>query len=254
MIRRDSENGWIIFTQHDHARLAGDIMKFWGNSRFSSINPFEKVMYAVNNHDYGWIDWDALPKISNENQYPANFMEMNDEEQRRIWIKSFESSFHRQGYSSALIALHFSKLNDNSIRNGHDAGDSLEFQEKTKSIITSVFGADYTSLKDNELSREVMTNLKFLQIGDIISLALCHGWRSNVLKDVPLSYNSGTVDITLQSSDGFKYEISPNPFSKKDLSVSIYGKRLLQKTFDSDEALRSALSRSQTEKFYFTIK
>ncbi len=254
MIRRDLEKGWVVFHQHDHARLAGDVMKFWGNEHFSSIRPFEEVMYAVNNHDLGWIEWDTYPKTDKKNRYPANFMEMNDEEQKRIWIKSFENGFHSHGYSSALIALHFSKLNESSTCTDRDEGSSLELQKKTKDIIASIFGAEYNSLKDNELSPEVMTNLKFLQIGDIISLALCHGWRSSVLKDVPSDYEDGMVDITLRSADGFKYRIDPNPFSVKKLNVSIYGKRLLRKTFDSDDVLRTALSRSQLEKFYFTIE
>lgn len=254
MIRRDSEKGWIVFQQHDHARLAGDVMKFWGNDYFSHIKPFEEVMYAVNNHDLGWIEWDTYPKIDKKNRYPANFMEMNDEEQKKIWIKSFENGFHSHGYSSALIALHFSKLNESANGTNCNEGGSLELRKKTKNIIASIFGAEYNSLKDNGLSPEVMINLKFLQIGDIISLALCHGWRSSVLKDVPSDYEDGTVDITLQSADGFKYKITPNPFSIKKLNVSICGKRLLRKTFASDDALRSALSKSQLEKFYFTIE
>ncbi|MGI9534389.1 MAG: DUF3891 family protein [Thermodesulfobacteriota bacterium] len=254
MIRRELTNGWILFTQDDHANLAGDIMNFWGNNQFLSIKPFEEVIFAIRNHDIGWLDWDNRPKINKENNYPANFMEMNSEEQKRIWSKSFEKDLDEHCYSSALIALHFSKLNEKSILDNPGDTQSQEMQKKINKLIESVFDIYYNSLKDNELNPETMTNLKFVQIGDIISLALCHGWLSTELKDVPLDYENNTVDIKLISEDGFNYKIDPNPFSLKKLSASINGKRLLKKKFDNDDELRSSLSKSQLEKFYFNIE
>lgn len=249
MIRRKSQSGWILFTQNDHAKLAGDIMNFWGNDRFSSIKPFEKVIHAINNHDSGWINWDNKPKISTQNHYPVNFMEMNSDEQKEIWINSFEDISDGKGYSSALIALHFCSLNEKSTCNSPS-----ELNKKTRDLVTSVFGVGYNSLKDNDLPLVVKTNLKFLQIGDIISLALCHGWVSNELRNVPINYEDSTKNITLKSTDGFKYRIYPNPFSVKKLDVSIMGKRLLKKKFDNDDNLRASLKKSQLERFYFTIE
>ena len=254
MIRRELKRGWILFTQNDHARLAGDIMNFWGNKRFSSINPFEEVMYSISNHDCGWIDWDNNPGINKKNGYPANFMEMETEVQKEIWTKSFEYGLDEHSYSSALIALHFSKLNEKSISNNPDDTDALELQKKINSLVSSVLDIRYNSLTDNELTLETMTNLKHVQIGDIISLALCHGWKSTELLETPLDYENNTVDIKLISNDGFNYKIDPYPFSEGKLNISINGKRLLKKKFDNDEDLRSSLNKAQVEKFYFTIE
>ena len=181
-------------------------------------------------------------------------MEMNAEEQKRIWAKSFENGLQDYSYSSALIALHFSKLNEKSISDNPDDTESLELQKKINSLVSSVFGINYNSLKDSELSTETMTNLKFVQIGDIISLALCHGWRSSELLDVPLDYENNSVDLKLNSNDGFNYKIDPNPFSVKKIDVSIYGRRVLKKEFKNDDELRSLIGKSQLEKFYFTIE
>ena len=244
----------ILFTQNDHARLAGDIMNFWGNSRFSSITPFEEVIHAITNHDCGWIDWDNRPRINKENRYPANFMEMETEVQKEIWTKSFEYGLDEHSYSSALIALHFSKLNEKSILNHPDDIEALELQKKINNLISSILDVRYNSLTDNDLTGDTMTNLKFLQIGDILSLALCNGWKSTELLEAPIDYENNTIDISLTSNDGFNYKIDPNPFSVEKVNVSINGRRLLKKKFENDEYLRSSLSKAQVEKFYLTIE
>jgi len=254
MIRRELKNGWVLFTQNDHAVLAGDIMKYWGNNRFSPIERTKDVLYAINNHDSGWIEWDKHPEINMENHYPANFMEMSSEQQSQIWTESFENGFYEHSYSSALIALHFSKLNEKSLSGNPEDHVSLELQKRINSLVASVFDINYNSLKENELSPETMTDLKFVQIGDIISLALCHGWTSSQLIDVPVDYENNTVDIKLVSEDGFNYKIDPNPFSEKKVNVSINGKRILKKKFDNNEQLRSILEKLQLERFYFTIE
>lgn len=254
MIRKELKRGWILFTQNDHARLAGDIMKHWGNEMFSGIEPFGEVMHAIDNHDLGWIAWDNLPKINESSGYPANFMEMHASEQKEIWSDSFENDYKNHSYSSALIALHFSKLNEKSLMNDPEDKDALELQEKINNLIDSVFDINYTSLMDNNLPADVMTNLKFVQIGDIISLALCHGWKSTELLETPVDYEGNTIDMSIKSEDGFRYIIEPNPFSREKLDIDITGRRLLKKMFASDEELRIELSKSQPEKFYFTIE
>ena len=252
MIRRDIERGWILFNQHDHAKLAGEIMNYWGNDDFTPINPKEEVLFAVSNHDSGWIEWDNKPKINKNNKYPMNFMEMYEDEQHDIWVKCFEYFSDNHKYASALIALHFNRFNNISLSKKPGNSSSKKLKNKIESFID-----DMISNLDNEkndINSEILKNLKYVQIGDIISLNLCHGWQSAVLEDIPNYRNSINTDIKLNSADGYNYKISPYPFSKNCLNFKIKGKRLLKKTFNDSKELNRELNKAPFEYFYFTIE
>ena len=103
------------------------------------------------------------------------------------------------------------------------------------------------------LPMDVRINLRFLQVGDIISLALCHGWRSTVIENVPLNYKNDLITLGINSEDGLNYQISPNPFSDKDLRFDIRGKKLHSRKFSSQEELDKAFDNSEDVELTFTI-
>lgn len=253
MIRKETENGWILFAQHDHARLAADIMKFWGNSRFASFNPFEEVLFSIQQHDNGWKEWDSNPRVNPYNKYPMNFMEMSLQDQHDIWGKCFNSFSVTHPYASALIALHFRKFNCKSLSRDPENGTSTKMKNEMESFIPLMLNLDQFD-KEDDLPPDVRINLRFLQIGDIISLTLCHGWESMTLDDVPVNYNNGQKDVELSSTDGSNYRISPNPFSANGLKFKIRGKKIRQKQFEHDNELREMIESTGYEDFHFTIK
>ena len=110
-----------------------------------------------------------------------------------------------------------------------------------------------TSTEEKSLSEEIINNLKFVQIGDIISLALCHGWRSTRIDEIPYSLNSSNTSIMLKSQDGFNYRIFPFPFSKNPITVSIQGKIINKKTFKNNEEFIELFKKSEKTNLKFTI-
>lgn len=253
MIRRDIKGGWILYTQHNHANLAGSIMEYWGNDEFCVITPFDEVIFAIKEHDSGWKEWDKMPRINTENNYPANFMEMHLNEQHEIWTKCFERHSKNHKYSSALIALHFAKFNQKNVSSNPNNSVSVNLKNRINNFVSKMLKMKNIEPDNGNLPDMIKQNLKFVQIGDIISLALCHGWSSSELTKVPVNDDEKVIDIKLETKDGFNYKISPYPFSKINLNFVIRGKRLLKKTFDSNEELRKNLANSQYESFYFTI-
>lgn len=248
MIRREIKGGWVLFNQDDHAKLAGDIMRFWGNQNFSSIKPQKEVLFAIANHDSGWEEWDTNPRINPKTKYPMNFMEMYENEQHEIWIRCFEKYSKEHKYASALTALHFSKFNNKSLSKDPSNGSSVKLKQRINNFVSDMLNSK------NEDKDKILIDLKFVQIGDIISLTLCHGWNSTELTDVPSNYNEKKLNIALNSDDGFNYKVSPYPFSESNLSFSLRGRRLLSKKYKSEEELRNNLAKAPYEIFYFTIK
>jgi hypothetical protein len=251
MIRRDDNDGWILITQYDHAVLSGKIMERWGNETFSSLDPREETLFAIREHDCGWKEWDSFPKIDPENGYPANFMEMKSSDQTAIWRRSFESHSEAHPYASALIALHFARFDRHLLT--RDPADSYA---KSLEIGINRFVSERLDIdvsKPGGMPAGVGINLRLLQVGDIISLALCHGWESREIADVPLDYEGGSTKLVLKSGDGFNFTLSPYPFSGTLPDISVQGLRLGKKNYSDDRELRSALDSAPSVTLDFTI-
>lgn len=254
MIRREYDSGWILIAQYDHAVLAGSIMANWGNERFARPEPFDEVLFAVREHDCGWKNWDSSPKINPENGYPANFMEMEPKEQSEIWGSSYKSHSGGYPYASSLIALHFARFNQKILSREPSNEAANDLRREINEFIVDNLDTGVSGPNLSGIPEEVKVNLRIVQIGDIISLSLCHGWESMKISEAPLNYKGDTVDIKLESGDGFNYAISPYPFSKPLISCRIVGKRLDRKSFASEGELRRSLESARTESLDFTIR
>ena len=252
MIRKETSNGWIIFTQIDHAELAAEIMKYWGNSVFEKFRPWEEVLFAIGEHDCGWSEWDSNPRVNPANNYPMNFMEMNTRDQHLIWNKCFREHSLKHQYASALIAMHFEKFNCKAISKNPYDGESVKLKNEIDNFITELM-VSTKGIFESEAVDNAEVNLKYLQIGDIISLALCHGWESVQINEVPLNYNDMKSELNLNSENGTNYLVNPYPFSQDNIEFKIRGKRLDQKYFSSDEELRILIDQTEYEIFNYTI-
>lgn len=254
MIRREEKEGWFLINQHDHGALSGQIMNYWGNEAFEPPDPRDEVLFAVTEHDNGWREWDSSPKINGQTLYPMNFMEMDFPDQKTIWTSSFRRFSEYHPYASALIALHFRVFNQKVIdkKEGGDQTKKLNFE--MNKFITSSLNLEFSDSGRLRLPRKAEINLRLVQVGDIISLALCHGWLAIDIDEAPLNYKGTTLNLKLKSSDGKNYIINPYPFSEDQLRFQIVGRKLSQKQFTTDDELRRKLNESNSEPFELSIK
>ncbi len=242
MIRREYGRGWFLINQNAHAHLSSAIMSFWGNGNFCSMVPVQEVIKAIREHDCGWEEADSTVSFNPENGLPRSFMEITTAQQFRIWSDCFRMHAAQHPYASVLIALHFAKFNERNISRNPNDDCSISLRRKIRRFVLSNLGISSGAYDDGLplngcLPPDVLVNLKFLQVGDMISLALCHGWESVAIEDVPVNYSGDTREITLVSSDGVNYEISPNPFSRNSLSFSIAGRDLEKRSFSGQREL-----------------
>ncbi|MEW6144833.1 MAG: DUF3891 family protein [Thermodesulfobacteriota bacterium] len=251
MIRRDDAHGWILVTQYDHAVLAGNLMERWGNETFSSPRPRGEVLFAAREHDCGWKEWDSAPRINPENGYPANFMEMESSDQTDIWRRSFESHAEEHPYASALIALHFARFNRKLLSRDPSDRYAKTLESEIYRFVSGKLGIDASGPQN--LTREVKVNLRLLQVGDIISLALCHGWESMEIPDVPVDYGGNSLSLVLKSHNGFDFTLSPYPFSEAPLGLRVEARKLAGKIYADDGDLRKSLASAPFTTLDFTI-
>ena len=254
MIRREKNSGWILIAQHDHSGLSGQVMTHWGNDEFSKPEPCDEVLFALKEHDSGWREWDSLPKINPETGYPANFTEMSISDQCEIWSRCYKPYAAAHPYASCLIALHFSKFNQSNIRKDPDNEQAKSLGLSIKKFVAEKLNIGISNAGLENIPDDVRTNLKLLQIGDIISLTLCHGWRSIEITEAPFGYNGSETTLKVESQDGFNYKIAPYPFHESGLKFNIKVKELDKKSFPDDRELRATLKASKDEILDFTIR
>ncbi len=254
MIRREEKEGWFLINQHDHAALSGQIMNYWGNEAFEPPAPVDEVLFAIAEHDNGWKEWDSFPKIETQTGYPMNFMEMHFADQKSIWIRSFRRFSEDHPYASALIALHFRVFNQKILDRYEDDGEAKSLNLEMNKFIADSLNLERSNSGLPPLPKKARINLRLVQVGDIVSLALCHGWPSIDIDAAPLNYAGTTLRLNLTSSDGKNYIINPYPFSQDNLGFQIIGRKTVQKQFNSDDELRQILAETNPETLELSIK
>lgn len=267
MLRREVDDGWFLINQSDHAVLSYEIMRSWGRGiggkgedgkcgGFYVPQNFEEVLFAIRVHDGGWEAWERSLKIDPSTNYPMNFMEMDPKDQREIWERCFTEYAESHPYASALIALHFSVFNDRSIAKDPGNGAAANLRASIKETLSKLLELppDERSPFHEALPEGVRRDLRLLQIGDLISLALCHGWRgSRRIDDAPRESPLEPCDLELSSEDGVNFRIAPYPFGDDEVRVSVRARRLRKKKFISDEELMTAVSEAPYEILDFSI-
>ncbi len=253
MIRREEENGWLLITQHEHAELAGEIMEYWGNEMFSVPEPRDEVLFAISEHDAGWRQWDASPKVDAPSGHPANFSEMDTRDQSEIWEHCFRDHEAEHPYASILIALHFAKFNQHNLDRDPSDENSRMLKSELGKFIKDKAGVELNGFSLDEVPRDIKVNLKLLQIGDIVSLTLCHGWKSIEIMDAPIDYSGDSRTLKMESGDGLNFTVEPYPFSEPQLNFSILCRRVAAASFANDAEYRHEYENAELEKLYFKI-
>jgi hypothetical protein len=60
----------FVITMREHLDLCGQVGRAFGNDRFERLNPYDEVLYVVENHDRGWDDYDRNPGLDPNTRLP----------------------------------------------------------------------------------------------------------------------------------------------------------------------------------------
>ncbi|MFQ5802974.1 MAG: DUF3891 family protein [Candidatus Methylomirabilales bacterium] len=263
MIRRPYDNGWVVISQMDHARLSGALMARWGNETFAPPIPQAEALFAISEHDNGWDEWERAPEIHPETGYPLQFNELRFEPFSAIWRRGTERHRKARPYTSLILALHAASLARRRLEKAsrpHEGqeGDRFLGEEwpDTEAARLSTFIAEMEQLrmglfdavmaesrrKREELQAECTTNFRLLQVGDVVSLELCCGLcEPFTIDQVPALGGGHSLSVKFEPVSKDTVAVSPYPFSQRDVTVAVRGRILRQKVFTSPEELGSHL-------------
>lgn len=278
MIRRKTEDGWLLFTQPDHAQLAGELAAHWGNEDFSRPEPREDVLLAVAEHDNGWQELDETPKFNPESGLPYHFAEWPLTKHFDTWRRAEKRFLDQSPYASILISRHgstlFRHLVDKEaearlahpffvLREWRDRGEKLsqedqrkvlafveereEFQARAMDILAAKKFPS-SALNPDRLNE----NFRLLQTGDSFSLYATLGPPTErVLPGICRRGWSDPVDITLSPVGPNAAVVDPYPFSIDPLRLEIAGRNLPAGPFPDASALEQTWEDASITQFSF---
>lgn len=239
MIRRTMDDRVCLFTQVDHARLAGEFARSFGNSRFKApVDPCD-LLTAVAMHDEGWPLHDDAPTL-NAAKLPTDVFESDPFQTFPVWAESARRAAAVKPYVGLLVSLHVFALSIHASRNrGHVNMDDpairfalnkfqhaqIELQEqlrtelgmRTDIPLTAGLSPDST----DPVEQKLCFDLRLLQAMDSISLAvLCEKppFSEVQIKSAP---GERTMVCRLKRTAAFEVEVDPWLFGAASVRAQI---------------------------------
>ncbi|MGJ3251006.1 MAG: DUF3891 family protein [Elainellaceae cyanobacterium] len=250
MLLRTIPGGRICITQPAHAWVSGQLARAWGNTdQTGTFSPWRDVCLAAEQHDIGWLSWEATPQLNPETGYPYHFTELPIPTHMGIWSDAKRLSLSLGRYVSLLVSLHGTGLYERftSWQQSSDRHLVEKFLHDEKAYQHELVGLLKTDVYyESSVSRSVIErNRQLIATWDWLSILMCIGFEgSKQVPDVPMTEGVQTLTLTSipssSKSDAEFITVTPWVFQDDSVSLKVEG-RVLYEAQSSDAAMRQAL-------------
>lgn len=208
MIVRERYDSFLLFGQHEHALMAGEFARRWGESP----TPFDSTVYAVANHDLAWLEPDREVLWNEEKDRPYSFVDFPLERKLPAQKKGIDLVEDHDPYAGYLCSMHYARFLLDARRPEEVAFREGEY-DRQEGIEKSL---------SEEEQQNLERNFGFLRLCDGLSLFLCLNEPGG--GDSPPPYPGGFVFEGTRFEpfweDDRMFGLDPNPFSES-FSVEI---------------------------------
>lgn len=225
MIVRDEESSFVLIAQHDHARLARDIVAAIRTEPALDTASRETILFATREHDNGWIEVDAEPTIDSATGRPCDFISGPARVKHDLWPRGIRRAAQIDPRAGALIAQHAMTVY------AYRAGEP-EWQAFFGPITAMRDGLlDQVGASDGAAREAFDREYRLVRLGDSFSLQFCNGWTSP----------QETFDYRAELR-GSSLVIAPDPFAGASVPLRILARRIPARRYASDADLRKAIA------------
>lgn len=246
MLYRDVNGGHLLVSQPAHAWVSGQLAAAWGNSRFGALQPRAELCLAAEQHDIGWLEWEARPTLNPKTGLPRTFMELPTKEHLSVWAPAGPRALVYGPYVALLVSMHGTGL----YQRRNFSRDTPDEAQAARRFLTEgeAFEADllaqmttderYAEFIDPTL---VARNRRLVAVWDAMSLALCRGIASSWdIADIPSAGEPLAITFTRQEAQTEQFVVDPWPFTG-DRVVLTCAARWLEGTFSDESLMRNAV-------------
>lgn len=262
MIRHRHADEFWLFTQHDHALLAGRIAEQISGRVIARPKP--STIQGIALHDCGWPLHDDDPTLNPAGE-PLHVFETPPAISTRVWSASASRAANKDPYSGLLVSLHvlhLSLMSQAAHRSPADVFElnkfqhgQIELQEQLRLQVglridrplAHGLAAPGTSPDEDAL----LFDFRLLRAMDAISLALLCSEPMSITLDGLLTRPGGEeVKIALSRPAEFTVGLDPWPFDEDTLEFPVPYRRVPARPYATSgefrEVFRDAPTRTQT--------
>lgn len=226
MIVERNRNGAIGIKQEDHARFAGFLLENWSDHTFPRDPDREKILLATCEHDNGWHDFDAAPRLDPKTHLPVDFQHMTGEEVSQIWKRATARYIESDPFVALLITHHAYVINEHNHRK---PGIWKEFFVELARQRAQL--RDGLGLTHNDVERAY----SYLRMMDYFSLFFC--MRNFSGQETSEKYAGYTFR---REENSFLFR--PYPFGRKELTYQLPYHEFPKGGFKDEASLAAALN------------
>jgi hypothetical protein len=230
MILRRDEPDIICIPQVDHAEVAGAVLDAWRADGWPERATREATRHATRHHDDGWLEEDAAPTVDPRTGRPHDFLSLPLDRRLAVWLRSAERVGEASAYAAALVCQHGAAL---ARAFGHDRLMQAMEDARDRWFTGPARPAQVAGLVDPPADQRLifLRDYTLLALADLVSLLFCLGEPTAVARD--------GYDVKVH--DTRRVLVSPDPFGGRVVPLSVRGRRLAARHYDSDDELRQAL-------------
>ena len=225
MIIQTDGDSFLFITQPDHARLAADAIAHWKADGFQEHPRRSVILLAAREHDNGWIEEDLETHIDDDGA-PQDFVAVPAAIRQRIWPRAVNRMAGQNPYAAALIAQHAIAIYSAS-RNDEGWQAFFDGLSHLRDTLLAAAGLDRQTLD---------ADYRFVNAADRLSLAFCTAWAK------PLESYGRQIILR-----GQVVEITPDPFERALVPLTIEARRLRRQRYRTSGELRAALQDASVE-------
>lgn len=229
MLVRAIDASLLLVTQADHARLAADLLALVRRAEIVAHPRRSELLRAVADHDNGWWEHDAAPRVDAGGR-PLDFLAVGRDERIEIWERGVERFAAEAPWRAALVAAHALRLHADRRADPEWSG----FLDRLATRRDELLEVARVGLA------ELAADDAWTRLADGLSLALCladarfldaPGWRGAV--------EGGPDAVTLR--------LDPFPFAGTT-RLELRGRRIAARPYGRDAELALELAAARWER------
>ncbi len=152
-----------LVTQPDHARVAAEILTLWRADGLPDHPRRAELLFAVREHDNGWQEADAAPRVNPRTGEPYDFLDLPDQLRLELWERACARYANDRPGAAALIIRHALYLHRDRTEQEGWSGPLAALEERLDERLEAA-GLERADLECDH---------RWLRLADAISLRAC---------------------------------------------------------------------------------
>jgi hypothetical protein len=213
MLFCNHDSGVLAISQPAHAWISGQLLRAWAEPLG------EPLLLGAEQHDIGWLDWEAAPTFDPETGRPHLFRHVGAATHAPMWTCGVERALAAWGtHVALLISMHGALI----YRRFFDRHRMSQADTRAaENYLGTHASREATWMKALRLDpATVKKESSLVAFADALSLALCGDLNAPMTLEAP-AQNGDLIRIEFTNPPGrpFEFVLAPWPFSVEALAV-----------------------------------